>query len=151
MDPYMLKALEQARRAADAGEVPVGAVLVRNGEIIASAHNLCESEKDATAHAEMLAIRSASAELSTWRLCDCTLYVTMEPCPMCAGAILNARIPRVVFGVRDSAKGAFGSVMDLRNYPIGSKPEVICDCGKEEGLELLKNFFGSKRGSRTGF
>ncbi len=151
MDPYMLKALEQARRAADAGEVPVGAVLVRNGEIIASAHNLCESEKDATAHAEMLAIRSASAELGTWRLCDCTLYVTMEPCPMCAGAILNARIPRVVFGVRDSAKGAFGSVMDLRNYPIGSKPEVICDCGKEEGLELLKNFFGSKRGSRTGF
>lgn len=146
MDPYMLAALEQAQCASDEGEVPIGAVLVRKGEIIASAHNLCESAKDATAHAELLAIRSASAELGTWRLCDCTLYVTMEPCPMCAGAILNARIPRVVFGVKDPAKGAFGSVVNLSGYPLASKPEVIGGCGETESRELLKNFFLRRRG-----
>ena len=146
MDPYMLAALEQAHLASEEGEVPIGAVLVREGKIISAAHNTCEADHDATNHAEMLAIRAASAALGTWRLGDCTLYVTMEPCPMCAGAILNARIPWVVFGVKDPAKGAFGSVVDLSGYPLGSKPEVTGGCGETESRELLKKFFLSRRG-----
>lgn len=147
MDRYMLAALEQAHFAFEQGEVPIGAVVVRDGKMIAAACNTCEASHDATAHAELLAIRAASAELGTWRLGDCTLYVTMEPCPMCAGAILNARIPRVVFGVKDPAKGAFGSVVDLSEYPLGSKTEVISGCWEPESRELLKRFFLSKRGN----
>ena len=142
---FMQKALELARRAIAEGEVPVGAVVVRNGEIIGSGYNLRESLGMATAHAEILAIEEACKTLGTWRLLDCTLYVTLEPCPMCAGAIVNSRIERVVYGVKDSLAGCCGSVLDLNGYPFShsfSLTEGIC---KDECLLLLKEFFKSRR------
>ena len=110
---YMKSALELAKECAEQGEVPVGAVVVRDGEIIAAASNKRESFGDATAHAEVEAIRQACKRLGRWRLSDCELYVTLEPCPMCAGAILNSRIKRVVFGAKDPRGGAMGSLVDL--------------------------------------
>ena len=140
----MRRALDEAKKAFAAGEVPVGAVIVRGEEILSAAHNRCEREKDPTAHAELLAIRRAAERLGDWRLSECTLYVTLEPCPMCTGAILNARIPRVVFGAWDPQVGALGGRMDL--------PAVFSDACKsvggvleEECAQLLSAFFTARR------
>ena len=127
------------------GEIPVGAVIVRDGEPIAVAHNLCERSHDATAHAERLAITEACQRLGTWRLSDCTLYVTMEPCPMCAGALINARIPRVVYGVKDPRAGALGSLLDLSSYPLEGRPQYSSGLMEEESRLLLRSFFEKMR------
>lgn len=142
---WMSLALEEARLAAEKGEIPVGAVIVREGKLLARAHNLCEEGRDATAHAECLAISEACEKVGSWRLSDCTLYVTLEPCPMCAGAVINARIGRVIYGARDPRAGAFGSLLDLRRYPLEGSP--VCEGGlmEEEALMLLRSFFAKRR------
>ena len=142
---WMNEALALAKKAAECGEVPVGALVVRGGECIAAAFNDRENGKDATAHAELLAIRKACQALGRWRLEDCELYVTLEPCPMCAGAIVNARIPRVVYGAKDASGGAFDSVLNLRSYPLCSKPKVVSGVMAEECAALLRAFFEEKR------
>ena len=142
---YMKHAIELAQKAAEMGDVPVGAVIVKNGEVIADAYNLRENGGGATAHAELLAIERACERLGTWRLSGCDLYVTLEPCPMCAGAIINARIDRVIFGAKDANGGAFGSLIDLNSYPLGHKPEVVCGVLENECRELLREFFENKR------
>ena len=141
-------ALEEAAIAASEGEIPVGAVVARGGEILARTHNLCETRGLASEHAEMLAIREASERLGSWRLSDCTLYVTLEPCPMCAGCAIHARVGRIVFGARDPRAGACGSVVNLPSYPLESKP--ICEGGlyAEESLALLRSFFAKKRSTK---
>ena len=147
-DGYMRLALDEAKSAANIGEVPVGAVIVKDGEVIASAHNLRETTGDATAHAEVLAIKDACAALGGWHLDKCTLYVTLEPCPMCMGAIVNSRIGKVVFGAKDAKAGACGSVIDLRSYPLNHKPQVESGFMSEESLALLSDFFKGKREKR---
>ena len=144
-EKYMMQALSLAQTAAEMGEVPVGAVVVKGGEVIASACNRREFGKDATAHAELLAIREACEKLGTWRLSGCDLYVTLEPCPMCAGAIINARVDRVFYGAKDARGGALGSVLDLRAYPLFSKPEVFGGILERQSRELLQNFFQKRR------
>jgi len=150
-ESYMSQALRLARQAAEAGEVPVGAVIVREQEgappaIIARAHNQVEQLKDATAHAEMIAITQAAAGVGDRRLNDCTLYVTKEPCPMCAGAIVLARVGRVVFGCRDEKAGAAGTAMNLLNMPtLNHRPEVRAGVGEAEARELLQGFFKARR------
>ena len=142
---YMKSAIEEARLCLESGDVPVGAVIVRDGEIIARAHNEREATGDATAHAEVLAIMRASEKLGRWRLSDCEMYVTLEPCTMCAGAILNARLGRVVFALKDANSGAFGSVLNLNSYPLLHKVRAeIGDCG-DESRELLSDFFKKRR------
>ena len=121
---YMRLAINEAKLAANEGEIPVGAVIVKDGEVIAGARNNREASGDATGHAELLAIRKACDVLGGWHLEKCTLYVTLEPCPMCMGAIINSRLGRVVFGAKDPKAGACGSVLDLRNYPLNHKPCV---------------------------
>ena len=138
---YMLLALEEAKKAAEKGEVPIGAVIVRRGEVIASAHNERETVFDATAHAETSAIRRACQYLGGWHLTDCTLYVTLEPCPMCAGAIINSRIDRVVFGAYDSREGSFGSLINLASYPYSSRPEIVGGVMESECKAVLSDFF----------
>lgn len=142
---FMQQALLQAKNAAQEGEVPVGAVVVKNGKIIAVARNHRECGKDATAHAEIIAIQQACKALGSWRLSGCDLYVTLEPCPMCAGAIVNARVNRVIFGAKDARGGALGSVMDLRSYPLFSTPTVIGGICENECREVLQEFFKNKR------
>lgn len=142
---YMEAALAEAERAAKLGEVPVGAVVVKDGEIISRAHNLCESKKDASLHAELLAVRLASERLGGWRLSDCDIYVTLEPCLMCAGALLNSRIRRIYFGAYDIKNGACGSVCDVGNMGFTHKPEVYGGIGQEECAQLLSRFFREKR------
>lgn len=142
---YMTRALELAKKAAELGEVPVGAVIVKNGEIIGEGFNLRETEKRSTAHAELIAIEAACQRLSGWRLPDCTLYVTLEPCPMCAGAIVNSRIPRVVFAAKDFRAGAFGSLIDLNHYPLNHKPIIEYGLMQDEARMLLRDFFRSRR------
>lgn len=142
---YMSEAVKEARLAADIDEVPVGAVVVRDGEIIARAHNLRETEKNALCHAETMAVDAACKILGGWRLPRCTLYVTLEPCPMCAGAIVNSRIERVVFGAYDKRAGAFGSVLDLNAYPLNHKPEIVGGVMEEECRTMLQEFFKRKR------
>ena len=142
---YMSEAISQAKRAALVGEVPVGAVIVRGDEIISRSKNTKENSKRATGHAEIDAIDEACRTLGTWRLSDCTLYVTLEPCPMCAGAIVNARVGRVVFGVRDPKAGAMGSVLNLNSYPLNHKPEIQSGVLEKECSEILSAFFLSKR------
>lgn len=141
---FMRKALEEAKKAFSEDEVPVGAVMVRNGEIIASAHNTRESDKNALHHAEIKAIDEACKALGGWRLVGCTLYVTLEPCPMCAGAIINARVERVVYGAYDKKAGSFGTMLDLTSYPL-YKPEVEGGVLSEECSALLSDFFKAKR------
>lgn len=139
-------ALEQARLAAEVGEVPIGAVIVREGELIAAAGNRRETDLDPTAHAEVLAIRQAAAALGGWRLPGTTLYVTLEPCAMCAGAIVLARIPRVVFGAADPKAGAAGSVLDvLGETALNHRPEVLRGVRGEECGALLTSFFAARR------
>ncbi|MBR2721998.1 MAG: tRNA adenosine(34) deaminase TadA [Clostridia bacterium] len=142
---WMCEALRKAHLAADEGEVPVGAVVVVDGNMIAACHNLCETAKDATAHAECLAISDACRALGSWRLENATLYVTLEPCPMCMGAIINARIPRVVFGAFDARAGACGSLINLPSYPLESRPECIGGLMEEDCRRLLTDFFAKKR------
>ena len=144
-EKWMLLALQEAEQAGNEGEIPVGAVVVRGDEMIAVAHNLCESTHDATAHAERLAIAQACQRLGTWRLSDCTLYVTMEPCPMCAGAVINARIPRVIYGIKDPRAGAFGSLLDLSNYPLEGRPQCYSGLLEKESRGLLSDFFAKLR------
>ena len=141
---YMQKALELARVAFEKDEVPVGAIIVRNGEIIASAYNTREKDKNALYHAEIKAIDEACRVLGGWRLVGCTMYVTLEPCPMCAGAIVNARIERVVYGAPDNKAGAFGTMINLTSYPL-FKPEIISGVLKDECSQLLSDFFKRKR------
>lgn len=142
---FMQEAIELAKDAARMGEVPVGAVLVQNGEIIARAHNLRETDKMATAHAELLVIEEACRKRGDWRLSECCLYVTMEPCPMCTGAIINSRIPRVVYGAKDDAAGCCGSLIDVNLYPFNHKFEVKAGVCREECRRILKDFFVKKR------
>ena len=142
---YMNEALAEARLAYEKDEVPVGAVIVRDGEIIARAHNLRETGKNALMHAEMMAVDLACKALGGWRLPRCTLYVTLEPCPMCAGAIVNSRIERVVFGAYDRRAGAFGSILDLNSYPLNHKPEIVGGVMEEECRTMLQEFFKRKR------
>ena len=142
---YMEMALSEAKAAAKEGEIPVGAVIVKDGEVIAMAHNNREATGDATGHAELLAIRRACEALGGWHLEKCTLYVTLEPCPMCMGAIVNSRLGKVVFGAKDAKAGACGSVIDLRSYPLNHKPAVEHGFMKEECVAVLSDFFKNKR------
>ena len=144
-EEYMKLALDEAEKAAALDEVPVGCVVVRRGEIIATAHNTRETGKCALDHAEISAIRAACRKAGGWRLNDTTLYVTLEPCPMCAGAILNARIDRVVIGARDPRAGAFGSLFDLNALPLNHKTEITDGVLADESAELLSSFFKRKR------
>ena len=144
-EEFMTAALSEAAVGAAMGEVPVGTVIVKDGEIIASTHNLRENGGGASAHAELLAINEACEKIGSWRLSGCELYVTLEPCPMCAGAIINSRLDRVVFGAKDPRMGALGSVIDLNNYPLGHKVEVKSGVLAEESLELLRDFFKDMR------
>ena len=142
---FMQKALAEAAVAAEKGEIPVGAVIVKNGEILCATHNLCEEFHDATAHAERLAISEAGRLSGSWRLSDCTLYVTLEPCPMCTGAAINSRIGRIVYAAKDTRAGACESLVKLPAYPLESAP--VCEGGllEEEALTLLRTFFLKKR------
>ena len=142
---YMRKAIELALEAEKIDEVPVGALVVRDGQIISTAYNTRESTKCATHHAEILAIEGACRALGGWRLPGATLYVTMEPCAMCAGAIINARIPRVVYGTRDIRFGAFGSALDLAKIPLNHTPEVVGGVLEDETREILTQYFRRKR------
>ncbi len=142
----MAMALEEARAAAEEDEVPVGALIVCGDRIVSLAHNRREQDKCATAHAEILAIEEACRSLGGWRLPDTTLYVTLEPCPMCAGAIINARIPRVVFAAPDSKAGAFGSALDMNTFGLNHRPSVRSGVREEEAVSLLKQYFRKKRG-----
>ncbi len=143
---FMNEALDEARIAYSLGETPIGAIIVRDGEIVARAHNLRETTHDATAHAELLAIRQANELLGGWRLTRCTLYVTLEPCPMCAGAIVMARIPTLVFGAFDPKAGACGSVMDLvQNDRLNHRVEVLSGVLADESSQLLRQFFAELR------
>lgn len=142
---YMKQALALAKEGAALGEVPVGAVVVKDGQIIASAHNEREILPDATAHAEVLAIRRACAALGTNRLTGCTLYVTLEPCPMCAGALVNARVDHVVFGAYDARGGACGSMMRIQKYPLYFMPSFEGGVMEQECAAVLTEFFAKKR------
>jgi tRNA(adenine34) deaminase len=143
---FMGEALRQAAKAYEADEVPVGAVIVREGRIIARASNQVELLKDATAHAEMLALTQAEQAVGDWRLTDCTLYVTKEPCPMCAGAIVHTRLARVVFGAGDAKGGAAGGALNLLQFPtLNHQCEITSGVRAEESRALLKNFFAEQR------
>lgn len=142
---YMRRALARAKAAFKQGEAPIGAVIVKDGEIIASGRNMRETKKNALNHAEIIAIDRACKKLGAWRLMDCTLYVTMEPCPMCAGAIVNSRIKRVVFGCYDKKAGAYGSVFNLSDYPLNHKYEVVGGVLEDECSAILSDFFKELR------
>ena len=142
---FMRLALDEARLALDKNETPVGAVIVREGRVISRGHNLRESEKNALSHAEIIAINAACRELLSWRLSGCTIYVTLEPCPMCAGAIINARLDRVVFGARDSKAGCMGSLIDLTKVQFNHTMPVLEGVLKEESGSLLREFFSRLR------
>lgn len=145
---FMKLALELAQKAADIGEVPVGAVVVCEDEVVGTGFNRRETSKNALAHAELEAIDAACKRLGGWRLHKCTLYVTLEPCPMCSGAIVNARIRRLVFGARDSKSGCFGSVSDFNALPFNHKPEVAEGIMAEECAAMLSGFFQRLRSKR---
>ena len=146
----MREALRQAQKAYDASEVPVGAVVVRAGHIIARASNQVELLKDATAHAEMLALTQAEAAVGDWRLTDCDLYVTKEPCPMCAGALVHTRIRRLVFGCTDPAAGAAGSKMNLLQMPtLNHRCDVASGVLQDECSAILQSFFRKRRDQET--
>jgi tRNA(adenine34) deaminase len=143
---FMAFALAEAERAAATDEVPIGAVIVRDGQILAAAHNQREQLRDPTAHAEMIAITQAAAALDSWRLENCTLYVTLEPCPMCAGAIVQSRVKRVVYGAEDPKAGAVKSLYQLLEDPrLNHRAEVVAGVLAEECGRLLSQFFQQKR------
>lgn len=138
---FMSEAIRQAECAAAEGEVPVGAVIVKNGEIIAAGRNMREKKQSVLSHAEIEAIRQAEKELGTAYLNDCEMYVTLEPCAMCAGAIINARLKRLVYGAYDHRAGAFGSLVDLSRYGFDNMPEIQCGFMEEKATSLMTNFF----------
>lgn len=141
-EKFMKEALKEAKKALEIEEVPVGAVIVKDGKIIAKAHNTKETKKDATCHAEILAIKKACKKLDSWRLLDCEMYVTLEPCSMCAGAIINSRISKVYIGTNDEKTGACGSKLNLlEDYEFNHKVQVQKYILKEECSEILKSFF----------
>lgn len=143
---FMKMALEEARQAAREGEIPVGAVLVREGQVLARNHNRREQDRDATAHAEVLVLREACRQLGRWRLSDTALYVTLEPCPMCAGAIWNARVGRLVYGAWDSAAGACGSQFNLPAHPsLNFRTQVTAGVLEEECRKILQDFLKARR------
>ena len=143
---FMREALRMASKAAKAGEVPVGAVVVREGKIIGRAHNQVELLKDATAHAEMLALTQAEAALGDWRLTDCDLYVTKEPCAMCAGALVHTRVRRVIFGCTDPSAGAAGSVMNLLQMPtLNHRCDLASGVLQDDCAAILQHFFRKRR------
>jgi len=142
---FMRRALALARAAAAEGEVPVGAVVALGDEIVGEGRNRRENGKNALYHAEIEAINQACARLGGWRLWECALYVTLEPCPMCAGAVINARIPRLVYGARDPKAGCCGSVIDLFALPFNHRPEVAGGCLEEECAGVLRAFFKGLR------
>ncbi len=144
-ESYMCAALALAEEAGAAGEVPVGCVIVRKGEIIAAGRNRREEKQQTHSHAEMEAIAAANAVLGSWRLDDCALYVTLEPCPMCAGAILNARIPKVYYGARDEAMGACGGVWNMYMEHFPNRPALVGGILAEECRAVLSSFFRSLR------
>ena len=144
---YMTEALKLAREAAAAGEVPVGCVIVREGRIIGRGRNRREEKQATASHAEMEAIAEANRALGSWRLDDCDLYVTLEPCPMCAGAILNARVPRVWYGARDEAFGACGGVVNLYMEDFPNRPALVGGILAEECRSVLAEFFKKLRGT----
>ena len=148
-EEYMELALRLAREAAEAGEVPVGCVIAdEHGKIIGSGRNRREEAHDASAHAEIEAIRMACDAVGDWRLSGCTIFVTLEPCPMCAGGIINSRIPTVVFGAKDENTGSCGSVINLFEERYGHKPAVFGGVKAQQSAELLKSFFNEKRTSQ---
>ena len=143
---FMAEAMAEAALAADAGDVPVGCVLVRSGEIIARGHNLRERAQDPTAHAELVALRAAAVRLRSWRLTDVTCYVTLEPCPMCAGAALNARIALVAYGAADPKAGAIGSLYNLAVDPrLNHEMTVVAGVRADAAGTLLRAFFAGRR------
>jgi tRNA(adenine34) deaminase len=147
---FMGEALRLARKALGSGEVPIGAVVVREGEIIARAWNQVETLKDATAHAEMLAITQAESVVGDWRLTECEIFVTKEPCPMCAGAMVQARLRRVVFGCRDSRGGAAGGLLNILQMPeLNHRCEITREVRAEECARILKDFFLARRVQTT--
>jgi tRNA(adenine34) deaminase len=143
---YMRLALREAERAVEHDDVPVGAVVVKDGEVIGAGHNERELREDPTAHAETLALRQASQTLRSWRVLDAVMYVTLEPCAMCAGAIVLSRIPRVVFAASDPKAGAAGSVLDLLNVPaLNHRPQVAGGLLAQEAGDMLRAFFAGRR------
>ena len=145
---FMNIALELAKKAYDMGEVPVGAVVVKNGCVIGRGYNTRENEQNALGHAEINAINDACKTLGSWRLDGCTLYVTLEPCPMCAGAIINSRIDTVVYSLIDFKAGAMGGKLDLTNSGLNHTPEIIVGVGEKESLALLDCFFENLRNKK---
>lgn len=141
----MTRAIELAKQAASEGEIPVGAVIARGGEIIAEGRNLRENGRNALYHAEIIAIDNACKALDSWRLDDCIMYVTLEPCPMCTGAIINSRISKVVYGAYDLKAGSVDSVIDLFNLPYNHRPEVQAGFMENECKELMTDFFKNLR------
>ena len=147
-EKFMRAALKQAEKAAAIGDVPIGCVIVRDGRIIARGYNRRNADKTTLAHAEIIAIRKACKKAGDWRLEDCTIYITLEPCPMCTGAVINSRIPRVVFGAYDKKAGSCGSIVNLFDYPYNHKPEVKGGVLEDECSQLLKDFFRELREKR---
>ena len=144
-ESYMAQALALARKAAQLGEIPVGALVVKDGVIVGRGYNRRETDRDATAHAEMLAIREACQTLGTWRLNGCTLFVTLEPCPMCTGAILQSRVGQVIFGAFDPKAGCCGSLLSLTEEPFDSHPVLYGGVLEEECAQMLRSFFDGLR------
>ena len=145
-EEFMKEAIKEAKKAAKKLEVPVGCVIVKDGEIIARGHNLKETKKDTTKHAEIITIQKASKKLATWRLNECELYVTLEPCTMCAGAIINSRIKKIYIGTMDPKTGAAGSVLNIfEDYTFNHRVEVEKDILQEECEKILKDFFKELR------
>ncbi len=145
-EKFMKEALKEARKAYNKEEVPVGAIIVKDGQVIARAHNLKESKNDTTKHAEILAIQKASKKLNSWRLTDCEMYVTLEPCTMCAGALIQARISKLYIGTMDYKTGACGSILNvLEDYPFNHKIEYKTGILKEECEAILQQFFKELR------
>ncbi len=143
---YMKQALKEAKKAYEKDEVPVGCVIVLNNKIIARGHNLREKKNNALAHAEIIAINKACKKLNNWRLVNASIYVTVEPCPMCAGAIFQSRIQRVIFGTKDEKYGGFGGAFDLNDVKtLNHYPETISGVLEEESKDLMKSFFKQKR------
>lgn len=142
---FMKKAISRAKAAAKIGEVPIGCVIVKDGKVIASGKNMRETKTNSLLHAEISAINTACRRLGAWRLCDCDIYVTLEPCPMCAGAIINSRFRRVIWGASDSKAGSFGSVVNLNEYPFNHKCVLVPGVLKDECASLLSDFFRSLR------
>ena len=141
----MYEALNLAHEAYAEGEVPVGAVIVKDGKIIATGRNMREKKQNALSHAEIEAINNACKELGSWRLDDCEMYVTLEPCPMCTGAIINARIKTLIFGAYDSKAGSIDSVINICDYPYNHKPEIYGGICEDECLSIIKKFFENLR------